>query len=174
MKKFLIRSLTSAFIGVTMFQVSSSAATIDANDKFLVNNEVKAIEFSLEELNQNSVVKSVDGKLVDREANIECNGTTTVLGQTVKFKMELEIPYTTYEDSTGKFIYSVDDDNIVSYLKSNNSLIGYKQGYAYSKISKDKKSAKILGYGTATASLGPANTSVNLDISTNIYPTSGK
>ncbi|MFR2553867.1 MAG: hypothetical protein ACLS8D_18960, partial [Clostridioides difficile] len=133
------------------------------------------IEFNMDELNENSTVKSVVGKLVNREAQMECSGKTTVLGVTVSFKVIVEIPYTTYEEGSNRYIYSIDDDNIVSYLKSNNSLCDYEQGYIYSKISKDEKSAKILGYGTAYTSIaGVAYTSTTLDLSTTLYPTSGK
>lgn len=162
-------------LGIVLLSITSvkaNAATL--NSQIQPSDEIN-IEVSKDELERNSVqVSAVDGRTVDREAYVTYNGKRDSNGNSFSYSLTIKIPYTTYEDSSGKCIYSVDDDGISSYLSSNSSVREYQQSYATSKINKGGNSATIKGYGQVFVGWNNFSSAHDVDFKVTIYPNSGR
>lgn len=174
MKNTLIKICSLIALMTSIFSTSASATIV--NDES--NNIPIVMNLSLYDLEKNSETKSIDGKIVNKIAYMPYTATIKKSGLSIPYKLTIEIPYTTYEDQSGKSIYSVDDNNIASYLNYTATLQKYSQDYAYSQINSSKTSAKILGFGKVTANgtidgIG-IHEIINVDFNVTIKPTSGK
>lgn len=175
--KNILKTLSAIAIITTISSVGASAATI--NSESTKNDPIKVnLNYNIDDLQKNSIgIMSIDGKIVKRLATMNYSGTIDQDGNSYKYSLTIEIPYETYEDNEGKSIYSVDDDNIASYLKNTATFRKYEQDYAYSKINSSGSSATIKGFGTTTLQVQVQGVGVNIqrdvDFSVTIRPTSG-